>query len=98
MSKRISSPLNISSPAPFVPKTFDDPVKAVDALTELYERNTNFLIESFAKLAKGAPITSRYRAFYRQVSIETTSYGHTDTHLSYGHVTAPGIYTTTITR
>src|SRR5690349_102776 len=98
MSKRISSPLDILSPSPFVPQTFDDPVKAVDVLTELYERNTNFLIESFASLAKGAPITSRYRAFYPQVSIETTSYGHVDTRLSYGHVTAPGIYTTTITR
>ncbi|CDM56972.1 MULTISPECIES: AMP nucleosidase [Rhizobium] len=98
MSKRISSPLDISSPSPFVPQTFDDPVKAVDVLTELYERNTTFLIESFARLAKGAPITSRYRAFYPQVSIETTSYGHIDTRLSYGHVTAPGVYTTTITR
>ncbi|CAN7219706.1 MAG: AMP nucleosidase [Rhizobium sp.] len=98
MSKRISSPLDISSPSPFVPQTFDDPVKAVDVLTELYERNTTFLIESFARLAKGAPITSRYRAFYPQVSIETTSYGHVDTRLSYGHVTAPGVYTTTITR
>jgi AMP nucleosidase len=98
MNKRISSPLDISSPSPFAPQTFDDPVEAVDALTELYERNTHFLVESFATLAKGAPITSRYRAFYPQVSIETTSYGHIDTRLSYGHVTAPGIYTTTITR
>ncbi|MDQ0563625.1 AMP nucleosidase [Rhizobium mesoamericanum] len=98
MNKRISSPLDISSPSPFAAQTFDDPVKAVDALTELYERNTTFLIDSFARLAKGAPTTSRYRAFYPQVSIETTSYGHIDTRLSYGHVTAPGIYTTTITR
>ncbi|MDL2404431.1 AMP nucleosidase [Rhizobium calliandrae] len=99
MSNRISpfSPLDISSPTPFQPQSFDDPAKAVDALTELYERNTAFLIDSFTKLAKGAPITARYRAFYPQVCIETTSFGHVDTRLSYGHVTAPGVYTTTIT-
>ena len=99
MSNRISlSPLEISSPSPFQPRSFTDPAKAVDALTELYERNTAFLIDSFTKLGQGAPITSRYRAFYPQVSIETTSFGHVDSRLSYGHVTAPGVYTTTITR
>jgi AMP nucleosidase len=35
MSNRISpfSPLDISSPSPFQPQSFDDPAKAVDALT-----------------------------------------------------------------
>jgi AMP nucleosidase len=100
MSNRISPlpTLDVSSPAPFQPQSFDDPALAVDALTELYERNTAFLINNFADLAQGAPITSRYRAFYPQVSIETTSFGHIDSRLSYGHVTAPGVYTTTITR
>ncbi|APO74072.1 AMP nucleosidase [Rhizobium etli 8C-3] len=99
MSKRISPlPLDISSPPAFEPQSFDDPAQAVDALTALYERNTAFLIDSFSKLAKGAPISSRYRAFYPQVSIETTSFGHVDSRLSYGHVTAPGVYTTTVTR
>ncbi|MGO4114387.1 AMP nucleosidase [Rhizobium ruizarguesonis] len=100
MNKRISplSPLDISSPPPFQPQSFDDPAKAVETLTALYERNTAFLIQSFAELAQGAPISSRYRAFYPQVSIETTSFGHVDSRLSYGHVTAPGIYTTTVTR
>ncbi|GLR58564.1 AMP nucleosidase [Rhizobium leguminosarum] len=100
MNKRISplSPLEISSPPPFQPESFDDPAKAVETLMALYERNTAFLIKSFAELAQGAPISSRYRAFYPQVSIETTSFGHVDSRLSYGHVTAPGIYTTTVTR
>ena len=97
MNKRISL-LDIASPPPFEPQSFDDPALAVDALTALYERNTAFLIENFTKLAKGAPITARFRAFYPQVSIETTSFGLVDSRLSYGHVTAPGVYTTTITR
>ena len=92
------SPLPFISPSAAEPRAFDNAVEAVDALTELYERNTRFLIEAFGALADGAPVTGRYRACYPQVSIETTSFGHADSRLSYGHVTAPGIYTTTITR
>jgi AMP nucleosidase len=86
------------SPAAAEPQVFDDAEKAVDALITLYERNTAFLIEAFQALAHGAPVKGRYRAFYPQVSIETTSFGHIDSRLSYGHVSAPGIYTTTVTR
>ncbi len=100
MNTRISSPaaLNTISPEPFEAQVFTDATAAVDALTALYERNTTFLIDAFSALAKGGPIEGRYRAFYPQVSIETTSFGHVDSRLSYGHVTSPGIYTTTITR
>ena len=100
MSKRISSFTNPSSiiPSAYEPRVFDDATAAVDALTELYERNTGFLVEAFGALAKGAPVTGRYRACYPQVSIETTSFGHADSRLSYGHVTSPGVYTTTVTK
>jgi AMP nucleosidase len=92
------SPLSFISPSAAEPKVCHDAVEAVDALTALYERNTQFLIDAFDSLAKGAAVTGRYRACYPQVSIETTSFGHADSRLSYGHVAAPGIYTTTITR
>ncbi|MDH4441752.1 MAG: AMP nucleosidase, partial [Rhizobium sp.] len=100
MKTRISSPvpLNSISPAPYEAQSFTNAVEAVDALTVLYERNTGFLNDAFSALANGGPIEGRYRAFYPQVSMETTSFGHVDSRLSYGHVTSPGIYTTTITR
>jgi AMP nucleosidase len=100
MNTRIFSltPLSFISPSPVEPRAFDNPVEAVDALTELYERNTQFLIDAFGALADGAAVTGRYRACYPQVSMETTSFGHADTRLSYGHVSSPGVYTTTITR
>ncbi|MBC7148108.1 MAG: AMP nucleosidase [Rhizobium sp.] len=100
MNKRIHfhAPINFISPDPFEPQVFTDAAAAVDALTALYERNTGFLIDGFASLANGAPIAGRYRAFYPQVTLETTSYGQIDTRLAYGHVTAPGLYTTTVTR
>jgi AMP nucleosidase len=92
------SPLSFISPSVAPLQVCHDAVEAVDALTALYERNTQFLINAFDALAKGAAVTGRYRACYPQVSIETTSFGHADSRLSYGHVAAPGIYTTTITR
>lgn len=99
MNTRISSlsPLSFISPSAVEPQVFDNAEEAVDALTALYERNTKFLIDGFSSLAKGDGITGRYRACYPQVSIETTSFGHADSRLSYGHVAAPGVYTTTIT-
>ncbi len=98
IAKRTIPPFSFISPEPFAPQTFTDPKEAVEALTALYERNTAFLINSFTELAKGAPITGRYRACYPQVSLETSTFGHVDSRLSYGHVTSPGVYTTTITR
>ena len=100
MSKRIFSrkALPFATPDAYEPKTFDDPVAAVDALEALYERNTTFLTDSFMALGvNGAPET-RFRATYPQVSVETTSFGHVDSRLSYGYVASPGVYTTTVTR
>ncbi len=100
MEKRISSPLAPAfvSPPLQAPQEFTDAKAAVDALIALYERNTSFLTDAFQRLGKGDPVLGRYRATYPQVAIETASFGHVDTRLSYGHVTAPGVYTTTVTR
>ncbi|MCF3642726.1 AMP nucleosidase [Rhizobium sp. TRM95111] len=100
MSKRIYSQkaLPFATPEPFAPKTFDDPVAAVDALEALYERNTKFLTDSFLSLGKSGAPETRFRASYPQVSVETTSFGHVDSRLSYGYVASPGVYTTTVTR
>lgn len=100
MNKRISSNsvLSIATPEAFEPQSFDNPADAVDCLEMLYERNTRFLREAFEGLGKaGRPLT-RFRACYPQVSIETGSFGHVDSRLSFGYVSAPGVYTTTITR
>ncbi|HEV7317937.1 MAG TPA: AMP nucleosidase [Ensifer sp.] len=100
MNKRISSHsvLSVATPEPFEPQYFDDPAAAVDCLEALYERNTRFLCEAFEGLGKTDEPLTRYRACYPQVSIETSSFGHVDSRLSFGYVSAPGVYTTTITR
>ena len=100
MNNRISSlsALSIATPDVFEPQTFDDPRAAVDALSALYDRNTKFLVDAFTELGRTGTPVSRYRACYPQVSIETSSFSHVDSRLSYGYVSAPGVYTTTVTR
>ncbi len=100
MDKRISTqkPISFISPEPYEAQAFDDATNAVEALTALYERNTGFLIDAFEAIAKGVTPGTRFRAYYPQVSIESSSFAPIDSRLSFGHVTAPGTYTTTITR
>ena len=99
MNQRISFPTQNTyiTPDAYEPKQFTDAAEAVAELERLYARNTSFLIKAFESLAHGSP-EGRYRAFYPQVSIETTSFGRIDTRLSFGHVAGPGLYATTVTR
>src|SRR5579872_2176218 len=89
---------SIATPEPFLPQSFDDAHKAVAALRTLYARNIRFLRESFAALAAGGDINRRYRAFYPEISVTTTSYAQIDSRQAYGHMPTPGQFTTTITQ
>jgi len=100
MEKRIyPEPIeSISSPEPFGLHSFSDAAEAVAALKVLYDRNTAFLRDSFTALADGGDINRRYRAFYPEVGVTTSSYTQIDSRQAYGHMPLPGNYTTTITR
>ena len=100
MEKRIyPQPIeSVSTPEPYARQSFTDAREAVDALKALYDRNTSFLRDSFDKLGAGVDQQRRYRAFYPEVGVSTSSYTQIDTRLSYGHMAAPGHYSTTITR
>ena len=80
-------------------KVFDDADAAVAHLQALYAEAVAFLCDRFADtLRDGAPEDTRYRAFYPELRITTTTYALTDSRLSFGHVSDPGSYATTITR
>ncbi|AZQ65770.1 AMP nucleosidase [Silicimonas algicola] len=90
--------LAIESPEASEHEAFDDADAAVARLIELYNGSTQFLCDRFAAvIMKGRP-DKRYRAFYPEIRIATTTFNFTDTRLSFGHVTEPGRYSTTITR
>ena len=92
------SELPIISPDTVPDRSFSDAKQAVDALKELYTAATKFLRDEFASVMDGNPAKGRYRAYYPQISITTTSYAKVDSRLSFGHVAEPGRYATTISR
>ncbi len=75
-----------------------DAEAAVAELQRLYSISTTFLRDNFRAIMDGAPIETRYRAYYPEVRIATASHAKIDTRLAYGHVTGPGEYFTSITR
>ncbi|MEM9854150.1 MAG: AMP nucleosidase, partial [Pseudomonadota bacterium] len=90
--------LPIASPDAPAATFFEDAGAAVDRLEELYEQATSFLCERFVSALGGEKPATRFRAFYPELRIATTSYASIDSRLSFGHVAEPGAYATTITR
>ena len=100
MAKRIlsTSLLETITPEQFQPTAFDDPLAAVEALQNLYERNTRFLRENFEAVIQGHAPHRRYRAYYPEIRMETLRYDRIDSRLPYGFLSEPGLYSTTITQ
>ncbi|NJS39721.1 MAG: AMP nucleosidase [Rhodobacteraceae bacterium] len=86
------------SPPPRATESFTDAAAAVDLLEALYSEATAFLVEQFAlTVTKGHP-GRRIRAFYPEIRLTVTSFDKVDSRLSFGHVSSPGTYATTVTR
>ena len=79
-------------------KIFWDSSRAVKKLKADYEKSINFLRQKFDKFLKDGYKGERYRVYYPEISIEVKSFAPTDSRLSFGHVTEPGIYAATITQ
>ena len=79
-------------------KTFHSADEAVDELCKRYNQATAFLRERFSQYLKGEVSNERFRAFYPEIKITTTSFARIDSRLSFGHVSRPGNYSTTVTR
>ncbi len=90
--------LPVIAPDPVEPKLFDDAKSAVAAVQKLYDSATDFLRSNFADVMQGGELKGRYRAYYPQIAITTTSFAKVDSRLSFGHVAEPGTYRATITR
>ena len=77
---------------------FHDAEAAVARLQELYDDAIQFLSREFQHaMAHGAP-EGRIRAYYPEIRFTTSTYAGVDTRLSFGHVSDPGTYATTVTR
>ena len=77
---------------------FTDAGAAVERLEVLYRSATEGLCRRFAEVMRSGAPGHRIRAYYPEIRFTTTTYAKVDTRLSFGHVSAPGTYTATITR
>ena len=66
-------------------ESFTDPAAAVARLKELYQTASKFLCEHFVEALSGAVPQARYRAFYPEIRMTTTSFAKADSRLSFGH-------------
>ncbi|SMX46719.1 AMP nucleosidase [Actibacterium lipolyticum] len=90
--------LPIETPTPVELQSFMDPTAAVARLRQLFDEATDFLRARFQETLAGQPRRARYRAYYPEIRLVTTSFAKVDSRLSFGHVSDPGTYTTTVTR
>lgn len=89
---------NIVEPKTPDAKTFSNAGKAVAQLCELYQISSTFLCKHFEEALRSGASNVRYRAYYPEIRLTTTSFTKSDTRLSFGHVAEPGTYAATVTR
>ena len=88
---------------PFVPNYiapahFDDPQAALDQVRAIYDGSVNHLRSALKSFVAGDPLAARVRACYPFVRVRTDTVARADSRLSYGFVSGPGTYETTLTR
>jgi AMP nucleosidase len=98
MMTRYQNDMQVITPDLPGPASFTDPKEAVAHLGRLYEGATRFLCDRFAQTMQSGHPGCRYRAFYPEIRIITTSHAKVDSRLSFGHVSRPGAHAATITR
>jgi AMP nucleosidase len=87
-----------AEPVPVAPERFDDPVAALARVRAIYDDSVRYLRQSLQHFVAGGELPGRVRACYPVVSIRTETVARADSRLSYGFVSGPGTYETTLTR
>jgi len=96
MTKTRSFPIESTPTAK--PRAFHDAAQAVDYLLTLYTEATEFLVTKFKGVIDNGQPAARYRAYYPEIRLTTTTYDRPDSRLAFGYVPDPGTYATTVTR
>lgn len=79
-------------------RTFTDPAKAVEFISEIYNANTEYLRHAFKLFSKGGMPDEPVHAAYPYVEINIRKAPAINTIRSYGFAASPGVYRTTLTR
>ena len=81
---------------PFETELIADPAEAVARATTIYETNTSALRDAFARYRRGELPDSHVHAYYPFVRVRTDVNANIDSRHSYGFVSGPGIFETTL--
>ncbi|MDD9910874.1 MAG: AMP nucleosidase [Ahrensia sp.] len=90
--------LPVSTPPQDAGHVFTDARAAVECLQALYDEATQFLRDKLAEALASGTVSERYRAFYPEIRLTSSSHTRVDSRLAYGYVSGPGVYSTTVTR
>ena len=84
---------------PFIaPARFDDPDAALAQVRRIYDHSIAHLRDSLQRFVAGQNMAEHVRACYPFVRVQTSTVARADSRLSYGFVSGPGVYDTTLTR
>jgi AMP nucleosidase len=84
---------------PFIaPASFDDPAQALAQAVAIYQGSIAHLRDALQRFVAGETPAQRVRACYPFVRVHTHTVARADSRLSYGFVSGPGSYETTLTR
>jgi AMP nucleosidase len=86
------------SPPFIAPTHFDDPAAALAQVRAIYDGSIAFLRGQMQRFVAGEDLGGHVRACYPFVRVQTATVARADSRLSYGFVSGPGIYETTLTR
>jgi len=87
-----------SLPAFIAPARFDDPIAALARVRAIYEGSIGHLRGALQRFVDGDDPEQHVRACYPFVRVRTDTVARADSRLSYGFVSGPGTYETTLTR
>ena len=85
-------------PMYIAPARFDDPAQALAQVQDIYRRSVQHVRDALHAYVAGADPAQRVRACYPFVRVRTDTVARADSRLSYGFVSGPGVYETTLTR
>ena len=89
----------VKTPKLIKPRKFTNAEEAFAAIQEIYDLNASFLRDNFKAYAEKTEITSgRISAHYPYMRLKVEDTRRLDTRLSFGFVSHPGVYETTLTR
>jgi AMP nucleosidase len=85
-------------PTYVAPARFDDPDAALAQVRAIYDGSIQHLRDALQSFVAGDALAGRVRACYPLVRVQTDTVARADSRLSYGFVSGPGTYETTLTR